>query len=92
MFRLYEKMSTETTRNTVAPLYLQVPHPHIQAKQGLKIFGEKNSESSKKKTTCNCFTPRTIYIAFIFYSEKAMATHSSTLAWKIPWTEEPGRL
>ena len=24
--------------------------------------------------------------------EKAMATHSSTLAWKIPWTEEPGRL
>ena len=25
-------------------------------------------------------------------SEKAMASHSSTLAWKIPWTEEPGRL
>ena len=24
--------------------------------------------------------------------EKARATHSSTLAWKIPWTEEPGRL
>ena len=24
--------------------------------------------------------------------EKAMATHSSTLAWKIPWKEEPGRL
>ena len=24
--------------------------------------------------------------------EKAMATHSSTLAWKIPRTEEPGRL
>ena len=24
--------------------------------------------------------------------EKAMATHSRTLAWKIPWTEEPGRL
>ena len=24
--------------------------------------------------------------------EKGMATHSSTLAWKIPWTEEPGRL
>ena len=25
-------------------------------------------------------------------TEKAMAPHSSTLAWKIPWTEEPGRL
>ena len=24
--------------------------------------------------------------------QKEMATHSSTLAWKIPWTEEPGRL
>ena len=24
--------------------------------------------------------------------EKAMAPHSSTLAWKISWTEEPGRL
>ena len=24
--------------------------------------------------------------------EKEVATHSSTLAWKIPWTEEPGRL
>jgi len=24
--------------------------------------------------------------------EKAMASHSSTLAWKIPWAEEPGRL
>ena len=24
--------------------------------------------------------------------EKEMATHSSTLAWKAPWTEEPGRL
>ena len=24
--------------------------------------------------------------------EKEMPTHSSTLAWKIPWTEKPGRL
>ena len=27
-----------------------------------------------------------------FSMEKAMAPYSSTLAWKIPWTEEPGRL
>ena len=27
-----------------------------------------------------------------FPLEKAMAPHSSTLTWKIPWTEEPGRL
>ena len=28
----------------------------------------------------------------MYNREKAVATHSSTLAWKIPWTEEPGRL
>ena len=36
-----------------------------------------------------------MYISVYMYiqlSEKAMAPHSSTLAWKIPWTEEPGRL
>ena len=39
------------------------------------------------------------YLKSLFYPgasllsmEKAMGTHSSTLAWKIPWTEEPGRL
>ena len=33
------------------------------------------------------------YICFYTaYVEKAMAPHSSTLAWKIPWAEEPGRL
>ena len=26
------------------------------------------------------------------HTEKAMAPHSSTLDWKIPWTEEPSRL
>ena len=29
---------------------------------------------------------------YALISEKAMAPHSSTLAWKIPWMEEPGRL
>jgi len=32
------------------------------------------------------------YLHLIILSEKAMAAHSSTLAWQIPWTEEPGRL
>ena len=29
---------------------------------------------------------------FIHLLEKEMATHSSILAWRITWTEEPGRL
>ena len=32
------------------------------------------------------------YQALAVNSEKAMAPHSSTLAWKLPWTEEPGGL
>ena len=32
------------------------------------------------------------YVYLEHISEKARAPHSSTLAWKIPWTEEPGRL
>ena len=33
-----------------------------------------------------------IYIYIISFTDKAMAPYSSTLAWKIPWTEEPGGL
>ena len=34
----------------------------------------------------------TAVASFCYLTEKAMAPHSSTLAWKIPWMEEPGRL
>ena len=33
-----------------------------------------------------------LWLNLWWLAEKAMATHSSTLAWKIPWTEEPGGL
>ena len=33
-----------------------------------------------------------IYVTIGSFAEKAMATHSRTLAWKIPWMEESGRL
>ena len=33
-----------------------------------------------------------ISLSLLLISEKAMAPHSSTLAWKIPWTERPGGL
>ena len=50
-----------------------------------------------------CYILWWVHIAFIMKNvtkilnlhhikEKAMAPHSSTLAWKIPWMEEPGRL
>ena len=37
--------------------------------------------------------PITVYdVPKNVYLEKAMAPHSSTFAWRIPWMEEPGRL
>ena len=33
-----------------------------------------------------------IYVSLLIHPEKAMAPHSSTVAWKISWMEEPGRL
>ena len=36
--------------------------------------------------------PPALGVHWLSHSEKAMAPHSSTLAWKIPWTQEPGRL
>ena len=50
------------------------------------------SETEKKKSV----TTFTFFPSFCHEvmgpQEKAMAPHSSTLAWKIPWMEEPGRL
>ena len=43
-------------------------------------------------TTYMCIYGIRLYILLVCISEKAMAPHSSTLAWKLPWTEEPGGL
>ena len=40
----------------------------------------------------NSLMIRDVEHLFMCPLEKAMAPHSSTFAWKIPWTEEPGRL
>ena len=47
----------------------------------------KQRQSSWKRPFC-------LVLCYFFLPslEKAMAPHSSTLAWRIPWTEEPGRL
>ena len=51
--------------------------------------------SQPKDRTCVSFgfcISRQILYHWTTWAEKAMASHSSTLAWQIPWTEEPGRL
>ena len=46
----------------------------------------------KKGNAKKCSNYHTIALISHASMEKAMAPHFSTLAWKIPWTEEPGRL
>ena len=42
--------------------------------------------------TRQTFVGKAMSLLFSMLSEKAMAPHSRTLAWKIPWMEEPDRL
>ena len=46
------------------------------------------NDSGSKVSACNVET----WIRSLGWEDKETATHSSTLAWKIPWTEEPGTL
>ena len=46
----------------------------------------------KKGNAKECSNYRTIALISHTRTEKAMAPHSNSLAWKIPWTEEPGGL
>ena len=47
--------------------------------------------SDSKESACNAGDPGSIP-GWEDPLEKGMATHSSILAWRIPWAEEPGRL
>ena len=47
--------------------------------------------SDGKESACNAGDPGSVP-GWEDLLEEGMATHSSTLAWRIPWTEEPGRL
>ena len=49
------------------------------------------SGSEVNESSCNAGDPGLIP-GFGISLEKGMATHSSVLAWRIPWTEEPGGL
>ena len=54
--------------------------------------GQLTSEANLVVQAFNTHLWREKYVIVYLILEKEMATHSSTLAWKIPRTEEPGRL
>ena len=61
--------------------------------QSLSVGKHKQTKSLKREVFLQEKVAELIFPAYVVYKpEKAMAPHSSTLAWKIPWAEEPGRL
>ena len=61
-----------------------LPLSHLGSPRSMNTSGK-----SFLRPPLHLFPLISIWIAII-YVEKAMTPHSSTLAWKIPWTEEPG--
>jgi len=72
-----------------------LPNPGIEP-VSLVLAGGFFTRTSLVAQTVKCLpTVRETQVRFLGQEdllEKEMATHSSTLAWKIPWTEERGRL
>ena len=69
---------SSTAVNICEKLFVWIPvFSYVKSIPRSEIAGSVNNFLRKSQTV---------------FPEKAMAPHSSTLAWKIPWTEEPGRL
>ena len=66
-------------------------HTHKQNKEDLETQPGFPGGSDGKETPCNARGP-VLSLGQEDSLEKGMASHSSVLAWRIPWTEEPGRL
>ena len=72
------------------PMDYSLPAPVLKF-LSLSLLYQIPQFSEKRRRTFRSSTREKDQLLWI-YLEKAMAPHSSTLAWKIPWTQEPGRL
>ena len=79
-----------TTKNLVSICHSKLGFcpPLTACQASLSII---NSGSDGKESTCNAGDPSSTP-GLERSLEKGMSTHSSILAWRIPWTEEPVRL
>ena len=71
----------EGNGNPLQCSYLE--NPRDGGAWGAAVYGVAQSRTRLKRLSSSSSSQ---------FLEKAMAPYSSTLAWKIPWTEEPGRL
>ena len=78
LLRVPARRSNQSILKKISPEYSL---EGLMLKLRLQYFGHLTNELTHWKRPC-CWER----------SEKAMTSHSSSLAWKIPWMEEPGRL
>ena len=95
----------QVARNQAGNFALYLPSDTIMTRAELKFKGlpniKRNASELVPMTQMNLEPiiqsevsqkEKDKYCILTYILEKAMAPHSSTLAWKIPWTEEPGGL
>ena len=75
-------ISTDTEK-----AFNKIQHPFMIKKKKQKQKKKTSPESGHQENI-----PNIIKVVYDKNPEKAMAPHSSTLAWRIPWMEEPGGL
>ena len=81
---LSQKFYSVTNRNDFVPV-----------QQRVTVKGEKStpdrSHDNRTPLSAGPMVSNSLTVPVYWPSEKAMAPHSRTLAWKSPWMEEPGR-
>ena len=79
--RVFSNTTVQKILQHSAFFIIQLSHPYMTTGKTIAL-------------TSGTFVGKVMSLLFNMLSrlEKEMATHSSTLAWKIPWTEKPGRL
>ena len=70
-----------------------IVHGILQARilEWVAVPFSRVTSQPRDRTQVSCITG-IFFTSWAIRAEKAMAPHSSTFAWKIPWTQEPGRL
>ena len=69
-----------------------IPRGGTPSLLNIYIYGCPLSSTAQNSACLEHVPSMCVCVCVCVCMEKAMAPHSSTLAWKIPWTEEPGRL
>ena len=88
---LVKLVKTLCSKGCIASLLVKEKHLSLSLSLSVSISLYLSLYQELFRVIC-FYTNTRFHVVVISNSEKVMAPHSSTLVWKIPWAEEPGRL